>query len=267
MLSTLECTQVQIPGSVMKQKNMGHSYQCLHFSVPPFAIELDNSVVLRGMVNISYLILQPGQTAIITLSHANSVATCLSFPDKWDYSAFINTPQHECCFPKSEAAECILKTIYEMFSHQTYLPDLSLRHLLVSFLYALTSPANHPNEFLSKYIQSALTIVKNEYASPDLSVSSVAQRLYISPPYFGKLFKEECGTTFSSYLQNYRIQQAQDRLLHTYKLLNEIAFETGFINAAHFSTCFRKKYGMSPIQYRKKYKNTSNCQQIPLSLP
>lgn len=261
MLNSIDCTQVQIPGSVLKQKNSGQGYQCLHFSVPPLAIELDNAIVFRSAANVSYLVLQPDQTAIITLSHANSSAICLSLPSKWDYSTIMDSFQHKCCFPKDDVAERILGIIFDVLTKQKPIPDLSLSHLLVSFLYTLLGCSDYNTECLSKYIQGALSIIKNEYASPELTVSSVAQRLFISPPYLGKLFKEECGITFSGYLQNYRLEQARDRLLHTYELLNEIAFETGFVNASHFSTCFRKRYGMSPVQYRKKYKASPNSSQ------
>lgn len=265
MSHAIECARVQIPGSVLKQKNSGQGYQCIHFSTSPIAIMMDNSMVYRNTANVSYLVLKPGQNAIVTMSHTNSEVTCLSIPGKWDYASILDGFQNRCCYPKNGAAERILGILRDAASGEYQLPDLALSHLLVSFLYILLDASDYNSDFLSKYTQSAIAIIRSEYASTELTVSSVAQRLYISPPYLGKLFKEECGTSFSCYLQNYRLTQAQERLLHTYKLLNEIAFETGFVNASHFSTCFRKRFGMSPTQYRKIYKVSSGSVQTPFS--
>ena len=61
-------------------------------------------------------------------------------------------------------------------------------------------------------------------------------------------FKEVFGTTVFGYLYDYKMELAQQLLLHTDKNISEIAFACGYEYVSHFSTAFKKKFGRSPKQ-------------------
>jgi AraC-like DNA-binding protein len=62
------------------------------------------------------------------------------------------------------------------------------------------------------------------------------------------------GDTFSAYVLKQRLALGAAKLCDPkadHKTVMEIAFEVGFVNAAHFSEAFRSQFGVSPRQYRR----------------
>ena len=70
--------------------------------------------------------------------------------------------------------------------------------------------------------------------------------------YFSRLFHEKCGCTFPDYLVALRIERARELLLERENLsIQEICELVGYSNASYFTTSFKKKYGMTPGQFRR----------------
>jgi AraC-like DNA-binding protein len=65
-----------------------------------------------------------------------------------------------------------------------------------------------------------------------------------------KGFKEVCGTTVFGYVAEKRLTEARCLLETTELPVQEVGEAVGFVNAAHFATCFRRKFGVSPSQVR-----------------
>ena len=72
------------------------------------------------------------------------------------------------------------------------------------------------------------------------------------PYYISALFKKYYNKTLSEYLLEKRLKHSQELLLYTDKSVLEIATCSGFISADHFSTRFKKTYGVSPLKWRKE---------------
>ena len=70
--------------------------------------------------------------------------------------------------------------------------------------------------------------------------------------YFSK-FKNTFGTTPQAFLMAIRLEAVKNKLLTTALSLEEIAVGTGFHDAAHLSRFFKKAYGETPAQFRKKH--------------
>lgn len=82
------------------------------------------------------------------------------------------------------------------------------------------------------------------------TVSYFAEKLHLSPNYFGDLVKKETGKTAQEHIQNHFISLAKERLLVTSKNINEIADEMGFKHHQHFTRLFKQKVGISPRDFR-----------------
>ncbi|MCX2745335.1 AraC family transcriptional regulator [Mangrovivirga sp. M17] len=65
-----------------------------------------------------------------------------------------------------------------------------------------------------------------------------------------KGFKELFGTTIFGYIHKSRMSLAKKLLLGTDKSAKEIAYQTGYNSPQHFSTAFKKEYGISPNSVR-----------------
>ena len=59
-------------------------------------------------------------------------------------------------------------------------------------------------------------------------------------------FKEIFNQPVFAWLADYRLETARNELLKNDRTITEIAFELGFSSPQHFSTAFKKKYGVSP---------------------
>ena len=85
-------------------------------------------------------------------------------------------------------------------------------------------------------------------------MKDVANAFYLNPSYFSKMFREETGETFTSFLIDYRIGKAKRLMLETGDKLYDISEAVGYTNFQYFSTIFKEKEGISPSQFRSKYR-------------
>lgn len=85
-----------------------------------------------------------------------------------------------------------------------------------------------------------------------ISLEQVAEMVCLNPEYFSRLFKEETGISFIVFLTELRLVQSVDLLKHTALRVQDIAQQVGYYNASYFSTAFKKKYGISPFEYRRR---------------
>lgn len=83
------------------------------------------------------------------------------------------------------------------------------------------------------------------------SVSYFADRLHLSPNYFGDLIKKETGKSPQDHLQLKLIRIAKEQLHDPHKSISEVAYNLGFKHPQHFTRLFKKVVGVTPGEYRK----------------
>ena len=64
--------------------------------------------------------------------------------------------------------------------------------------------------------------------------------------------------TFIEYLTSMRLEKATELLINTNMRSNEISYEIGYQDAHYFSYIFKKKFGMTPKEYRTRKNNNKN---------
>lgn len=84
-----------------------------------------------------------------------------------------------------------------------------------------------------------------------LTLEELAGRVYLSPAYFSRIFREEMGEPFTVYLNRVRVEHSMGLLRHTTMKLADIAAQAGFNDQSYFTRTFKKFAGMSPMEYRK----------------
>lgn len=99
-------------------------------------------------------------------------------------------------------------------------------------------------------IYKATEYIKTHYMQK-ISLDDVARYVYLSPPYFSKIFKEETGGNFNTYLNNVRIEQSKKYLLNNNIALADIANMVGYEDQSYFSKVFKKVTGLSPLRFRQ----------------
>lgn len=94
------------------------------------------------------------------------------------------------------------------------------------------------------------------------SVKFFADKVCLSPNYFGDLIKKETGKTAQEYIQDKIIALAKELLLGSEKTISEISYELGYQYSQHFNRIFKKNVGQTPNEYRKlQAKNDSRTAQ------
>ena len=83
------------------------------------------------------------------------------------------------------------------------------------------------------------------------SVKFFADKVCLSPNYFGDLIKKETGKTAQEYIQDKIIALAKELLLGSEKTISEISYELGYQYSQHFNRIFKKNVGQTPNEYRK----------------
>jgi AraC family transcriptional regulator len=89
----------------------------------------------------------------------------------------------------------------------------------------------------------------------NLGVAEIARVAFMSPYYFGKLFKRSTGQTIHQYVLEQRVRRAQSLLSTTDIELSEIASSVGLANQSHFTTVFKAKLGVTPGYFRLQSKS------------
>lgn len=121
-----------------------------------------------------------------------------------------------------------------------------LIHINRFFMSHLNLPSIQSGATLSM-IYSIINYISIHYMEK-MTLSMLAQTVYISEHSLCRLFKQVTGTSPMNYVYNFRMSKAKDLLLHGCSV-EETCTRVGFGNAAHFSRQFHKRMGVSPQQY------------------
>ena len=103
----------------------------------------------------------------------------------------------------------------------------------------------------SRLIQQARDYLDEHYAD-DVSLSALAERYGVSYSHLSKLFHDYSGLTFREYLLSLRIDRAAELLLSTDMPVKRVAFESGFRDTGYFIRQFKRKHGLTPVNFRKR---------------
>jgi len=104
----------------------------------------------------------------------------------------------------------------------------------------------------NKLIATIRHYIDDNFRDPSLCLTKISDEFTISESYFSYLFKEEVGENFSSYLTRTRLEHSYQLLKESHINVSEIYHEVGYNNSHSFRRAFKKIYGMSPNEARKK---------------
>lgn len=104
---------------------------------------------------------------------------------------------------------------------------------------------------LYKRLLRAKDFIESSYTS-EIPLSRIAHEAYLSPHHFLRQFKLVFGKTPHQYVVTKRLELALELLGNNSYSITEICNKVGFESLGSFSWMFKKKFGDSPEQYRKK---------------
>lgn len=99
-------------------------------------------------------------------------------------------------------------------------------------------------------IEKIIEYIKNHYME-EITLDDLAKMVYLSPTYLSYLFKKQLGITFKEYLINIRLKKSKELIETTNLSIGEISKMVGIEDQNYFSRLFKKKFGVSPLNYKK----------------
>jgi YesN/AraC family two-component response regulator len=97
--------------------------------------------------------------------------------------------------------------------------------------------------------RAALQYIKQHYTQ-HISLSEVADSVYVSQWHLSKLINGHLGQSFFDIVNGLRIEKAKELLPNPSLKVHEIALAVGYGDVAHFSKNFKKLTGKSPLEFR-----------------
>lgn len=85
------------------------------------------------------------------------------------------------------------------------------------------------------------------------TVEESARMVNLSASHLQKLFKQEVQISPIAFLHDLRLEKSRELLETTFDKLYQIRYEVGIRNESHFTHDFKRKFGVTPTQYRKQY--------------
>lgn len=108
------------------------------------------------------------------------------------------------------------------------------------------------NKLKTKHAIAKATDYIQKHCQEELSLTTVAEYVRLSPAYFSRFFKEETGCSFVDYLKRLRIEKAKELLQTSNLKIYEICEALGYQSVQYFSNLFKTMVGVTPQEYREK---------------
>ena len=102
-------------------------------------------------------------------------------------------------------------------------------------------------------MERIMKVVNENMGDSDFNVEKMCDEVGVSRTQLHRKLKEMTGVPTSEFLRNIRLNEAA-RLIREHKInITQVSYMVGFANNSHFSTAFKKYFGMSPTEYAAKY--------------
>lgn len=159
--------------------------------------------------------------------------------------------------PDISIIQNLLNDIHIRASNDTSFNDIVLSgtiHYMLSLLYKSIDKKSTPT--LHK-MYSCREYINEHYIEP-LDLDYLAKKYYLSTCHFAREFKNEFGISPHEYILQIRFAVSKKLLATTKESVKEIAFECGFNSDVHYMNMFKKRFGITPTDFRKAYKKHNN---------
>lgn len=157
-------------------------------------------------------------------------------------------------------AERFLATLRELIANIKNNPPQNYNRAVLcleDLLLQLHEQPSEKAEINSHLIPGLKQLVSVVEQNPQLEwdFTKEAAALRVSYPHFRRIFRQYAGTSPVNYLIKCRLHNAVWQLLHSDDQISAIAENSGIPDEFYFSRLFKKYYNLSPLAYRREFKN------------
>lgn len=150
-----------------------------------------------------------------------------------------------------EEAVYAIKRLYRPADPFRPIVAKSYLQLLLACVWPELAPVQDKNHRFDDIPYRAIRYVMEHYRQP-LLAKQVAAELGITQSHLARIFSQRLHMGFNEYVNQLRIQMAQDLLRTTGRPITDIMLDTGFESQSTFNRAFRDIHGISPREYRRQ---------------
>ena len=146
----------------------------------------------------------------------------------------------------------------KQFGYQFILDCLSIE-IAVNMLREMKSNMSRVQELRKYTAKNEINMVIDylwEHVNKEFSLDKLSRIANLSPYYLVRLFKDNTGKTPYAYYMDIKISKAKEYLKAGKHSITEVCFILGFSSHSHFSLIFKKRVGMTPSDFIKRYSNS-----------
>ena len=99
--------------------------------------------------------------------------------------------------------------------------------------------------------REARELLSSRWSEP-LELDDVVAEVAASKHHLCRIFRSEMGTTMHRFLRTLRLRRSLEKVAEEGSDLSTVAFEHGFSSHSHFTSSFRKEFGMTPTAFRHR---------------
>ncbi|MBA2941805.1 response regulator [Paenibacillus sp. CGMCC 1.16610] len=217
-----------------------------HFHLIMVKMESDKAVFLENFIieNVLQELIERYGKGFVTVHDSKSLLGVVTLPD----AALLTTLVDEL---RSHLVKYLKVPFQIMSSEQINRFEAVPAEVQRMRQASTTQVYEHHASGSDRSVDVALQYIRTHYHD-DLSLEKVAAIVYLNPVYFSQLFKQKIGQGFKEYVTHLRLEQAKQLLLNPKLKLADVADRIGYQDMRHFSQVFRKKYGVTPSEYRNE---------------
>ncbi len=144
------------------------------------------------------------------------------------------------------------KILFEATSRQPYYQErisALFKECIVSIVRAVSASGDSRS---NNALETVIDYIHKNY-NGNVDNQTLADLIGYHPYYLNKLFVKANGISLHRYVTGYRIAVSEQLLLSSTLAVDQIAHRVGFINSLSFSSAFKKKNGLTPTEFRKKF--------------
>lgn len=132
--------------------------------------------------------------------------------------------------------------------------DIASQKQTLSLLLNDIGKNNRRQAYDDDVMTNALDFIHENF-SKDITLNDVANHVFLNQFYFSTYFKKKTGEKYIDYISNLKIKKAKELLENTDTKLHYVAEESGFRDTNYFHKAFRAATGLTPLEYRNKYRS------------
>jgi len=180
----------------------------------------------------------------------------ISRPEMFAIRDFLGKVKFGVCFTgkTKENITKRLKRLLKLPQFEKFIELIAVLQIMAtSREYELLNPDMKISSAMTKNnirLQNIFNYVENHFTE-EMDIRKVASVANLSVPSFCNYFRKIMNTTYTEFLNQYRIQRACS-LLHQEKTIYETCYECGFNNVAYFNKVFKKITKKTPSEFKKE---------------